>query len=66
MVTHITIEKQKPYIVWIQGDVGARVGFFENSEKFDDLASARAYARAESAKIVKQNKHLLVRTTEKV
>ncbi len=66
MVTHITIEKQKPYIVWIQGDAGARIGVFEISEEFEDLGSAREYARAESAKLVKQNKHSLVRTIEKV
>lgn len=66
MVTHITIEKQKPYVVWIYGDAGARNGAFEISEEFDDLASARAYVSAESAKIIKQNKHSVVRRVEKI
>jgi len=66
MLTNISIERQKPYIVWITGDAGARNGAFELCEEFDNLAQARAYARKESAKIIKQNKKNVVRTVEKL
>lgn len=62
--THITIERQKPYIVIIQGDVFARNGVYEFSEEFDDLAQARQYVQAESAKVIEQNKKNVVRTVE--
>lgn len=66
MLTHIFIEKQKPYVVRVVGDAGARNGAYELFEEFDDLAQARAYVRKESAKMIKHNKKNVVRTVEKV
>jgi hypothetical protein len=63
-VTHITIERNPPYIVIVQGDAGARNGAYEYSELFDDLGSARAYVNAESDKLVKENKKNVVRRVE--
>lgn len=66
MLTNISIERQKPYVVYISGDAGARNGVFELSEEFDNLAQARAYARKEAAKLIKHNKKNVIRTVEKV
>lgn len=63
-VTHITIERNPPYIVTVQGDAGARNGAYEYSELFGDLASARAYVNSESDKLVKENKKNVVRKVE--
>lgn len=63
-VTHITIERFPPFVVTINGDVGARNGAFCYSEFFEDLAFARAYVNAEAEKLVKVNKKNVVRRVE--
>lgn len=63
-VTHITIERFPPFVVTINGDVGARNGAYCYSDFFEDLASARAYVNAESDKLVKENKKNVVRRVE--